>query len=176
MNKKIFYLIIFFTAIGICTGTFYQIYISDSAASKLTADLEYILENAGISSVINKTFNAQLSLAAILSSSFIPIFLPAIFLIPVLKGFSYGFSSAMLIELYGLKGILYIMFTLLPFAVTQLIIYSLSGCLVIFMRQTVQRKNALKKYLRRFIIISLILSVILSISCILETFLQVLIL
>lgn len=176
MDKKLFYLIIFITAVSVCAGTFYQILISDTTSQLLISQLESTLEASNMSSVINKMFKSQLSLIIILLSSFIPVFLPAIFIIPVIKGFSYGFSAAMLISLSGIKGVLQVFITILPFAIIQIAVYALAGCLALSMRTAVHGKSVRRMKTERFIKLYLILAAALLIICILETCLQVLIL
>lgn len=176
MNKKLFYLIIFISAVSTCAGAFYQVFMSDTALRFLSGQLEDILQTSELTSVFNKILNAELSLLFILAASFVPIFIPAVFIIPAIKGFSYGFSSAMLISISGFKGIFQAFATLLPFALIQIGIFSFAGCLAFSMSSFQNGKSARKMKTERFLKLCLILSAVLFISCILETFLQVLIL
>ena len=120
-----------------------------------------------------------------------PLFLSPLFpplavmapLLPTVKGFTMGFSSAMLVEAFGIKGGWYIISTMFPQSVIQIpvlcILAALSAegsyiSLKYFTgrRRRVYNKNALQDFARQYLLTYTAGVILIIISCAMESFLN----
>ena len=95
----------------------------------------------------------------------------------LLRGLSFGFSAAMTLEVTGIRGILYIITTLLPQNLIQLPVYcaltalSLQAGAVRIKRAAGRKRNAMQLDAKRYSLIFLTGLGIITLSCLLEAFL-----
>lgn len=130
INGKIFFILLFLCGVGICAGSFFEVGLSSEIRETLSAALNSIFRSMSLSETDESTGGET---AETFLSSFLPLVrslvLPVIlsffsacllFLLPLLpiyillKGISVGFSAAVMLESFGLKGIWYILCTLMP--------------------------------------------------------------
>lgn len=136
INYKGFLILLFLAGVGICAGSFFEVGLNESTKSALSSVLATLFQ-AGTDTLPKLSDDPGCCTAAIKSvllTCIIGFFSGAlVFLLPLLpayvllKGISIGFSSAMLLEAFGAKGILYIAATLMPQNLIQLPVYCLLG-------------------------------------------------
>lgn len=138
INGRIFFILLFLCGVGICTGSFFELGLSEEAKSALSAALRVIfqgyigtgsadaaaseLNDSGVffSSFIMLAKAAVAPLILGFASAALVFLLPLLPLYVMLRGISIGLSSTMLLETFGAKGVLYIMLTLMPQNVIQI--------------------------------------------------------
>lgn len=137
INGKIFFIFLFLCGIGICAGSFFEVGLGDATKSALSSVFNLIFQSSestasGIyeSDMFSSVFFAlaKTSLLPLLFSclsAFLIFLLPLLPIYILLKGICIGFSAAMSLETFGLKGILYILVTLMPQNLIQIPIYCL---------------------------------------------------
>ena len=189
MDKKIFIILLFITATGLCTGAFFEVFMSGEGKDQLISILENFFQNSRGS---NLTFLE--SFCQSFKRNFIFLFL--YFLSPLLivllpldglylfcKGLFTGFSATMLIEAFGIKGVYYTALTLLPSGILHTVLFSFLGTLSIQEGiQVIQafrcrrgvrgrnNKNALQLFAGQYFKYYLAGLGILTVSCLLEAF------
>ncbi|MCI8610257.1 MAG: hypothetical protein HFE73_11485 [Firmicutes bacterium] len=129
MDKKIFLTLLFLTAIGLCTGAFFEVFMTGEGkvqlADALTSILHTDAEAIDPLPAFWQTFSGSFLflLVCFFSPLLFPI-LPFAVLYLILMGLSMGFSATMLIETMGLEGLYYIFLTLLPSGLLQVFLFS----------------------------------------------------
>lgn len=210
INVKLFFFFLFISGVGICAGAFFEVGLGTEIRETLSAALNSIFRGMSLSAADDYTDSEA---AEAFISSFLPLvrslMLPIIlgffsagvvFLLPLipiyilLKGISVGFSAAVLLESFGLKGIWYILFTLMPQNLIQLPVLCLLAVLSMqsanavlayiiplgsarfrsASRESSSLRNAKKLLyakMRFYIITYLLCSLLLCISCAIQAFL-----
>ena len=135
---KILLILFFFTAVGVCAGSFYEVFLqqSDKAA------LEVILKQLFVGDAVSNSEGGSITFWSSIHSSvkaFLPILIlgfcspvliPLLPLLPcysVYKGFTVGFFSTLVIESLGLNGIPIIAKTLLIPTIMQICVICYLG-------------------------------------------------
>lgn len=186
INKKIFHLLLFITAIAMCTGAFFEVLMEGTGKEELMNMLSsnFSIENTfGFISILKTSFYSQFKMWLVLFLC--PIIPILIFLCPsicIIKGLSIGFSSTMLIETFGIKGVLYILITIMPHSLIQLPVFCLLSTASIEMsryflnlyinKNHKRNKNALQSAARHYLTIFGCSLVILFISSLIEACLK----
>lgn len=149
MDKKIFFILLFIAATGLCTGAFFEVFMSGEGKDQLAAVLTGFFDPAGsdTNTVTNAVTdasadagaNAALGPLTAFWQSFRGPFLflilcfvsPVVFvLLPIcalylfFHGLFMGFSATMLIEAMGLRGLVYTTLTLLPSGLLQVLLFA----------------------------------------------------
>lgn len=155
MNKKVFILLLFLAATGMTTGCFFQLLLSDSVKEELVNILGSVLvrtgTGTGTASVFSESLMPELAVTiAFLMPAFLLPLLPWLVPIPLsylfFKGFAAGFSSAMILESMGLKGLFYIAVTLIPAELLEILLFALLTCFSIHTCQNLRhRKKSIRK-------------------------------
>ena len=157
MNKKIFFPILFLTATGMTTGCFFELLLSGSGKETLMEMVGAFLSRED--SAFSLTEHTLSKIAAGI------VFLVPAFLLPVIpwlmpfhllylffRGFVLGFSSAMILETLGTKGLFYISITLIPSELLQILLFIFLLCSslqqVLYLRH---RKKGIRKAPQIFI-------------------------
>lgn len=139
INYKLFLLLLFIIAVGICTGSFFEAGMADNSKSGFFDALSNFFatsdsKNADGEVSLVKNFLSSFGsfLPALLVgylSAFLPLLLPLVPLYIFTRGISVGFSAAAILETFGLRGILYILTTLMPPHLIQLPVFCFLGIL-----------------------------------------------
>ncbi len=190
-NQRIIIILLFLAAVGICAGAFFEVYMSGEGKQQLTDILGGILNSTdeGNSASLGECFINSLKsnilfLIAAYISPVIFITLPILPLFIMLKGISIGFSSAMTLEVIGIKGIAYLFIAVMPQNLIQIPVLcflasmslqagAINGKAAIFPGNTGARRKrkALHFDARRYSYIYIIGAALIIISCLLEAFL-----
>lgn len=189
MDRKIFIGLLFITATGLCTGAFFEVFMSGNGKDQLISILENFFTGSAdreltfLQSFWQSFKNSFLFLILYFISPILIILLPLNGLYLFFKGVFTGFSATMLIETFGLKGVYYTALTLLPSGVLQAVLFSFLGMLSIEEGLQVIRafrsrrsshgrskKNALQLFAGQYFKFYMIGSGVLVISCLLEAF------
>lgn len=186
MNKKqLLIILIFISAIGICTGAFFEVNMHGSGKEQMMTVVSSFLSTKDIQGFASY-FTASLSnwskiwLALFLCPiiPFLTLFCPVACMF---MGITIGFSSTMLVETFGPKGSLYILATILPQSLIRLPLICFLCFLSIQMALLIskyliwrkkQNNNALREFARHYILTYLLGLLILIISCLIEAFLM----
>lgn len=196
INYKIFGVFLFIIAVGICTGSFFETSMTDGSKSGFFDALISFFHAVGAGSTESKNFFFENFLSALGSflpvlligyvSAFLPILLPLIPLYIFTRGMSVGFSAAAILETFGLKGIGYILTTLMPPHFIQLPVFCFLGILsfqtglatlsYLFSsrrRSAASRsaKKALQSDIRKYSVFYAAGGALIVISCLLQAFL-----
>lgn len=187
INKKVFLVFLFITAISMCAGAFFEVFMEgigkeqlmDLLSSNFSEDQSF-----GFIPLLKSSFFAVIKpWAFLLISPLIPLLAVTYPMICIIKGFSVGFSSTMLIEAFGTKGIFYIISTIMPQNVLQLPIFCLLSVVSMRMASIILRlyiniikkrrnKSALQPVVRHYLFTFSITFLLLSISCLVEACLK----
>ena len=188
INYKLAVILLFALAVSICAGSFFEV--------SMTGEGKHQLENI-LSGLLNaETGGGNSGAAASFAGCFFRIFVKNFivtilgFISPVvlvtlpvlpsyilLKGVSFGFSAAMTLEVAGIRGILYILTTLMPQNLIQFPVYCFLAALTLHessvrIKQTIgHKRKALHQDARRYSLIFLTGLGIITLSCLLEALL-----
>ena len=120
-NKlRLFLFFLFLLAVGICSGAFFEVFLSGSVKDRLSGMLgSFLLADAESTGSFAACFwyACRRELLAWVLCTVSPLFLPLLLLLPffvLAKGFAVGFAAAMILESLGLRGVTGIALTLLP--------------------------------------------------------------
>lgn len=140
INTKLFLALLFIAGVGICTGSFLEVGLSDEIKASLSHVLGTVFQSTAdmvlhtderydifFEYFLRSVKDAILPVFLVFLSGFVIFLLPFVPFYILLKGVFIGFSSTMLIEAFGIKGILYIAATLVPQNIIQLPIFCLLG-------------------------------------------------
>ncbi len=187
INKKLVLIFLFLTAVGICTGAFFEVFMKGEGKQQLMEMMSSFFsakDSQNGFAAFSSSFKTWLIITVVLF--FCPVLPPLVLLCPIIplaKGLTLGFSATMLIETFGTKGVWYIITTMIPQNILQIpvmcFLAALSfegtyiGCksLSIKKRRKIN-KNALQNYARQYLIIYCMGIVLIIVSCILEAFLS----
>jgi len=187
INKKLFFILLFLCSVALCAGSFFEVYMEGAGKEQLKDLLSsFLSENNNISFLRLFLENAKswfLIWIILLSCPILPLLAVYGPIICIIKGLSVGFSATMIVESFGLKGIWYILISIVPQNIIQLPITCLLSALsikmsILFLKFYTQRKgrkknkNALLTATRHYLIIFIVSFLILLISCLIEAFLK----
>lgn len=183
VNKKITLTLLFILAVGVCTGAFFEVYMQGEGKEQLMEMLSGFFSGGSTQSFHIAFFNCiKIWLIIALILFLCPVFPPLAVMcpvIPLLKGLALGFSATMLVETFKVKGVWYIVSTMLPHGLIQipalcvLAALSLQGAFLtskyfLSKRRRSANKNALQNYARQYLICYGITMVFIIISCLIE--------
>lgn len=189
LNYKPIVVLLFALAVSICAGSFFEVSMTGDGKHQLENMLSGLLnaENGGSENVQSTASFAGcffrilaknlVVIALAYISPVVLITLPVLPTFMLLRGLSFGFSAAMTLEVTGIRGILYIITTLLPQNLIQLPVYcaltalSLQAGAVRIKRAAGKKRNAMQLDARRYSLIFLTGLGIITLSCLLEAFL-----
>ena len=189
LNYKPIVVLLFALAVSICAGSFFEVSMTGDGKQQLENMLSGLLnaENGGSENVQSTASFAGcffrilaknlVVIALAYISPVVLITLPVLPTFMLLRGLSFGFSAAMTLEVTGIRGILYIITTLLPQNLIQLPVYcaltalSLQAGAVRIKRTAGKKRNAMQLDARRYSLIFLTGLGIIILSCLLEAFL-----
>ena len=187
INKKIFALLLFVTAVSMCAGSFFEVLMVGTGKEQLMEFLSasFTLDNPfGFFPLLINSLKSNYKIYLfLLISPVLPLLVITYPFICISKGLSVGFSSTMLIETFGIGGILHIITTIMPHNVMQMLIFCVLSTASIQMamdffkfyfqkNQRKRNKSALQISIRHFLVIFAVSFVILFISCLIEAFLK----
>lgn len=120
-NKlRLFLFFLFLLAVGICSGAFFEVFLSGALKDRLAEALgSFLLTDAESAGSFASCFwyACRRGLIAWFLCVVSPLFFPLLLWLPPLvlvKGFAVGFAAAMTLESLGLRGVTSIALTLLP--------------------------------------------------------------
>lgn len=189
LNYKPIVVLLFALAVSICAGSFFEVSMTGDGKQQLENMLSGLLnaENGGSENVQSTASFAGcffrilaknlVVIALAYISPVVLITLPVLPTFMLLRGLSFGFSAAMTLEVTGIRGILYIITTLLPQNLIQLPVYcaltafSLQAGAVRIKRAAGRKRNAVQLDAKRYSLIFLTGLGIITLSCLLEAFL-----
>lgn len=188
INHKVVVVLLFFLAVCICAGSFFEVSMTGAGKEHLEEMLSGLLnpENSGSGDSSAASFSACflrvfLKNLVIIALAFISpvvfITLPVLPAYILLRGLSFGFSAAMTLEVTGIRGILYILTALLPQNLIQFPVYCLLAALSLqtgvmrIRKLSHYRKNARLPDAGRYSLIFALGLGVITLSCLLEAFL-----
>lgn len=193
LNRKIFFVFVFIFAVGVCAGSFFEVFMTGTGKDQLMDALSgFLSKEGGDISFSTEFFNCYRTWLLICVFMMIcPLLPPLTAAVPViclLKGLSFGFSATMLVETFGLKGGWYILCTMLPHSLIQIPVMCFLACLsagaahmvmssfLSGMKRRASRRDKLKTVLRQnagqYVIIFAAAALCLAVSCVIETLLN----
>lgn len=133
MNKKVFFLLLFLTATGMTTGCFFELLLAGSGKDELMNLLGNVFDGkAEVLSLPRHMFSQMAAAAAFIIPAFFLPLLPWLFpyhlIFMSVKGFVLGFSTAMILETFGSKGLLYTAVTVIPAQLMQVLLFAFLFC------------------------------------------------
>lgn len=183
INKKVTLILLFLLAVGICSGSFFEVYMQGAGKDQLMELLSGFFSSEGTQSFHIVFFNCLKTWLLIFILLFLcPLFPPLAILcpaIPLIKGLTLGFSATMLIETFGFKGVWYILSTMLPHSLIQIPVLcalsaiSLEGAFLTLKyffskRRRSANRNALQNFARQYLMCYGIAILLIVISCLIE--------
>ena len=187
INKKIFALLLFITAVSMCAGSFFEVLMIGAGKDQLMEFLSasFTLDNPfGFFPLLINSLKSNFKIYLFLFiTPILPLLLIIYPFICISKGLAVGFSSTMLIETFGISGIPYIITTIMPHSIMQILIFCLLSAVSIQMaidflkfyfqkNQRKRNKSALQISIRHYLAIFAISFIMLFISCLIEAFLK----
>lgn len=187
INKKLTLIFMFLLAVGICAGSFFEVFMEGEGKQQLMDMLSGFFSGESTQSFRTAFFSCFKTWLMILAALFVcPLFPPLAVLcplIPLVKGLTLGFSATMLVETFGLKGGWYIISTIIPHSIIQIPVLCLLAALSpegasVVLRSFMQKKrrsinkNALQNYARQYLICYGAGTALIIVSCLLEAFLN----
>ena len=187
IDKKLICFLLFLTSIALCAGSFFEVYMEGVGKNQLMDLLTSQVTEQNTSSFITSMFNSFVPNIKLYCFLFICPILPFLAIlcpcICIFKGLSIGFSSTMLIEIFGAKGVLYILTTIMPHNIILLPLIcvlssiSIKSSLVVTkfylnIGKRSRNKNALQNSVRHYLTIYIIAFIITFISCLIQVCLK----
>ena len=167
LNYKPIVVLLFALAVSICAGSFFEVSMTGDGKQQLENMLSGLLnaENGGSENVQSTAsfagcfFRILAKNLVVIALAYIsPVVLITLPVLPtflLLRGLCFGFSAAMTLEVTGIRGILYIITTLLPQNLIQLPVYcaltalSLQAGAVRIKRAAGRKRNAMQRDTKR---------------------------
>ena len=188
INYKLGVILLFALAVSICAGSFFEVSMTGVGKQQLENMLSGLLNsetgggNSGAAaSFAGCFFRIFVKNFIVIILGFIsPVVLVTLPVLPsyiLLKGVSFGFSAAMTLEVAGIRGILYILTTLMPQNLIQFPVYCFLAALTLHessvrIKQTIgHKRKALHQDARRYSLIFLTGLGIITLPCLLEALL-----
>lgn len=106
LNKKIYLFISVIFAIGIVGGTLFLIYLDESSKELLLLNINEWLQGLD-SSNINNIFSHLLIISSLCVLSLFIVGIPLVLFFIFYSGFSIGFMLSSLVNIFGIKGLIY---------------------------------------------------------------------
>ena len=187
INKKLTLIFLFLMAVGICTGSFFEVFMKGEGKQQLMDMMSGFFAGESTQSFSTAFFGGFKTWLIILVVLFAcPLFPPLCALcplIPLIKGLTLGFSATMLVETFGLKGGWYIISTMLPHSLIQIPVLCVLAavsleCALVVVRSFIQKKrrsinkNALQSYARQYLVCYGAGVILIIASCMIEAFLN----
>lgn len=129
MDKKLFYMLLFAAATGLCTGAFFEVCMTGTGKEQLMQLLSVFFSSEGSELSFLASFwqNFRSGLIFLLLCFVSPaavILLPLDVLLLFCRSLFLGFSAAMVLETFGLAGMGYLLLTLAPAGLVQILLFS----------------------------------------------------
>lgn len=129
MDKKLFYMLLFTAATGLCSGAFFEVCMTGTGKDQLMQLLSgfFSSEGSGLSFLSSFWQNIRSGLFFLLLCFISPaavILLPLNVLFLLCRSLFLGFSAAMILETFGLSGMGYLLLTLAPAGLVQIFLFS----------------------------------------------------
>ena len=186
VNRKLFFVMLFIFAVGLCSGSFFEAYMQGEGKEQLKELISVFFsseESPAFAVAFLSSVKKWLLLSAVLFiCPLLPLLMPAVPLIPLFKGLALGFSATILVETFGIKASLYILGTLVPQNIIQIPVLCFAAAVsletsVLVIRQLQPRrrrsnKKALQNYARQYILTFGAVIILVIFSCLLEAFLM----
>lgn len=187
INKKVTLILLFLLAVGICSGSFFEVYMQGTGKEQLMELLSGFFSSESTQSFHIVFLDCLKTWLIIFILLFLcPLFPPLAILcpvIPLLKGLALGFSATMLVETFGFKGVWYILSTMLPHSLIQIPVLcalsaiSLEGSFLTLKyffskRRRSANKNALQNFARQYLFFYGVAIFFIIISCLIEAVLM----
>lgn len=183
-NKPILLTVTFVFLLGISVGVFSEVLLTPENRSNMELFLSHTLfpselHDTNLPSVFLRSIAINLGLLLIIILAGITIIgFPAALLVLIYKSVSLGFTSALLIETMGAKGVLTVFLTLVPqnliyipsFIIASIASLSLAISLIIVGPKGI--KKSLASCAGNFIILYLIIAVFILGGCFIESFIS----
>lgn len=180
-NQGILGIVLFVFFLGLSIGIFTELLLSSAERENMGAilDLYFLtdLPSGDLPSVFLRSFAINFGLLVILIIAGISVIgFPGILLVLIYKGASLGFSSTLLIETYGAKGVLMVLLTLVPqniILIPAILIASIISLSLAFSLLAVGPKGIKKSLIScagNFIVSYLLVAVFLLLGCFVESF------
>ena len=156
MDKKTICLLLFLSATGLTAGCFFEIYLSGNGKDQLMNLLSGFFTSGsplGLWDAFRQNIQSSLLPLILLffSLKFSILFIPTCFWI-FFRGIALGFSAAIMMETFGVKGIFYVITTLAPCGMGQLLILSvLFSCTVQHRRRIHGNRKALQIFAGQYL-------------------------
>jgi len=178
-NDKVLFSMFFIFAIGVSCGAFFEVFMEGAGKEQLTGLLSLVITQGNSAGFFQSLSKNVLSSLPVILIPFMVFYLKPLAvlcpLIPFAKGVSLGFSSTMLVEIFGLESWFHITTSLLPQNLIQVpVICHLVAISLVY--GTAKNRKALHRDARPYYIHYLIGSILIVISCLLEAVLRQLIL
>lgn len=130
MDKKLFYMLLFAAATGLCSGAFFEVCMTGTGKEQLMQLLSVFFssDGSGLSFLASFWQNLRSGLFFLLLcfvSPAVVILLPLDVFFLFCRGLFLGFSAAMVLETFGLSGMGYLLLTLAPAGLVQIVLFSL---------------------------------------------------
>ena len=188
INYKLAVILLFALAVSICAGSFFEVSMTGEGKLQLENMLSGLLNsetgggNSGAAaSFAGCFFRIFVKNFIVIILGFIsPVVLVTLPVLPsyiLLKGVSFGFSAAMTLEVAGIRGILYILTTLMPQNLIQFPVYCFLAALTLH-ESSVRikaavggKRKALQYDARRYCLLFIAGFSIITLSCIIEALL-----
>ncbi len=181
-STRLIIIILFVILVGVSIGTFTEIMLSADAKASIRDYLNYNLVDIEwaeglLTHMFLKSIAINLGLFLIIMLSGLTVAgFPAALLALLYKGASLGFSSALLMDTLNLKGVLFVLLTLLP--PNLIIVPALCGSAILSMRFALTLLSAdaflFKKEFRNrigsFLIVQMLMAASIIGGCFLESF------
>lgn len=194
INEKIILFLLFTVLVGLCSGAFFEVFMSGAEKDQLealldgflsTSDEKSLSAGAGLFTILISSLAENLIIAMIIiTASYIIITLPLIPLLIIIKAIASGFSAAMTIEILGMQGLLHLALYMFPPNIIRIAALCIMGGISIkagIMRCTYlippfnhdlrRKRKALQSDAKRLFLYYLIGLAAVIISCLMEAFL-----
>lgn len=187
INKKLFWIYLFIFAVGLCAGSFFEIFMTGAGKDQLMEALSGFFTDGGSSSFLSAFLRCAKTWLIITAVLFFSPLVPPLAVcgpfICIAKGMSAGFSAAMLAETFGLQGGWYILSTLVPHSLIQIPVMCAMASVsaeITFMvlkallakKRRSAIKNALRIHARQYLMLFAASAALLGVSCVIEAFLN----
>lgn len=187
IDKKLICFLLFLTSIALCAGSFFEVSMEGIGKNQLMDLLTNQVTEQNTSSFITSMFNSFVPNIKLYCFLFLCPILPFLSIlcpcICIFKGLSIGFSSTMLIEIFGAKGVIYILTTIMPHNIIQLPLICILSSLSMKASLTVanfylyrgkrsRNKNALQNSVRHYLTIYVFALIFTFISCLIQVCLK----
>ena len=129
MKKSTFFSLLFLAATGLASGCFFEIYLNGSGKDQLMDLLSGFFTAEKNSLPFWPAFwqnlrGGLLFLLLTFPAPILPVLFPFSLLFLFFRSMAVGFSAAMMMEVFGMKGLFYSSVTLIPSGILQILLFS----------------------------------------------------